>query len=312
MIKTFLIITALILTTTAFAQRKVVYGSDNRQDVYQVQNSLYRKLALSTAGMIHNNAFVPGKEKHLVDISYAQTLEKSMNVCRHEKFSQQKLVASCSGFLIGEDTLITAGHCYQGFDNPYNICSDYKWVFGYEMKSAVHDPTVDIKKSDIYGCKEVLSVKLDREFDFAIIRLDRKVKDRPFVKFREKGKIANNAPLVVIGHPTGLPTKIADNAFVTRNDESTRFSASLDTFQGNSGSAVFNAQTGEVEGILVMGKTDYVPSDSRDPNSCLVANSCDQFARNCSQRYDGQVVEAGEVVIRTTSIIKEIQKALRK
>jgi len=312
MVQTLLTILALTLTTSALAQRKVVYGSDNRQDVYQVQNSLYRKLALSTAGMVHQNAFVQGQKKHLKDISYAQTLETAMNVCSHEKFSQQKLVASCSGFLIGEDTLITAGHCYQGFDNPYNICNDYKWVFGFEMKSANHDPTVNIKNSDIYGCKEVLSVKLDAQYDFAIIRLDRKVKDRPILKFRESGKVADNTPLVVIGHPTGLPTKIADGAFVTRNDESTRFSASLDTFQGNSGSAVFNAQTGVVEGILVMGKTDYVPSNPADPNSCLVANKCDQFARNCTQRYDGQVVEAGEVVIRTTAIIKEIERALRK
>ncbi len=305
-----LTILTLALSTSALARQKVVYGSDNRQEVYQA-SYLHKKLALSTAGMIHQSAFIEGQEKNLKDIRYPQTLESSMNVCAHEKFSQQYLAPSCSGFLVGEDTLITAGHCYLGFDNPRNVCEDFKWVFGYEMKSPNHDPTVDIKSSDIYGCKEIVSVKLDNVLDYAIIRLDRKVTDRPVLKFRESGKIPNNTPLVVIGHPTGLPTKIATGASVTKNSELTRFSASLDTFQGNSGSAVFNANTGVVEGILVMGKTDFVPSDKNDPNSCLVSNKCDQFARNCST-YDGGVVNSGEVVIRMTAIISEVQKALRK
>lgn len=312
MTKMTFILLLLTLTTTALARQKVIYGTDNRLDVYQVQNALHKKLTLSTAGMIHNSAFVEGNEKNLKDIYYPQTLQQVMNVCSHEKFSQQKLAPSCSGFLVGEDTLITAGHCYEGFDNPYNVCRDYKWVFGYEMKSSIHNPTLDIKNSDIYGCKEIINVKLNEQFDYAIIRLDRKVTDRPILKFRESGKIPDNTSLIVIGHPSGLPTKVATGAFVTNNNEPTRFSASLDTFQGNSGSAVFNAKTGVVEGILVMGKTDYVPSDASNPNSCLVANKCDQFAKNCSQPYDGSVVEKGEVVIRTTAIKTQLQKALRK
>ena len=45
------------------------------------------------------------------------------------------------------------------------------------------------------------------------------------------------------------------------------FNANLDTYGGNSGSAVFNASTGEVEGILVRGATDYVRN-----GSCQVSN----------------------------------------
>lgn len=306
-----LLLLTLTLTNISFARNKVVYGNDNRLDVYQVTNPLHKKLALSTAGMIHKNAFSTGKDYDHLDIDYAQTLQAAMNVCTEEKFSQQKLAPSCSGFLIGEDTLVTAGHCYEGFDSIFNVCKDYKWVFGYEHKSALHDPTKDIKLSDIYGCKEVLSHKLDNTLDFAVIRLDRKVTNRPFLKFRQSGKVSENESLVVIGHPVGLPTKVAQGAFVTKNTEKTRFSASLDTFQGNSGSPVFNASTGLVEGILVMGKTDFVPKDSSNPNSCLVANVCDQFSKKCAHPYDGAVVEKGEVVIRTTSILFELLRALK-
>ncbi len=62
--------------------------------------------------------------------------------------------------------------------------------------------------------------------------------------------------LYVIGHPSGLPTKVADGAQVC-TQKGTHFSANLDTYGGNSGSAVFNAKTNEVVGILVRGANDY-------------------------------------------------------
>ena len=76
--------------------------------------------------------------------------------------------------------------------------------------------------------------------------------------------------MVVIGHPTGIPTKISDGAKV-RMLATKYFVANLDTYGGNSGSAVLNAQSGEVEGILVRGENDYVPAEGRD---CQVSNHC--------------------------------------
>lgn len=49
------------------------------------------------------------------------------------------------------------------------------------------------------------------------------------------------------------------------------FSANLDTFQGNSGSAVFNAETGMIEGILVRGEEDFIPNQAE---MCIEANKC--------------------------------------
>jgi V8-like Glu-specific endopeptidase len=110
--------------------------------------------------------------------------------------------------------------------------------------------------------------------DYAFIELDRKVNDRQPLKVRKTGKISKGASLVVIGHPTGLPTKIADGANV-RTLQGKFFVANLDTFGGNSGSAVFNAETEEVEGILVRGETDYVYNSSL---GCQVPNVCSNDA----------------------------------
>ncbi|OQB98875.1 MAG: hypothetical protein BWX80_03903 [Candidatus Hydrogenedentes bacterium ADurb.Bin101] len=64
----------------------------------------------------------------------------------------------------------------------------------------------------------------------------------------------------VIGHPSGLPKKIAfgSETRVRKNDAQGFFYANLDSYGGNSGSPVFNAEDGFVEGILVRGNTDFV------------------------------------------------------
>jgi V8-like Glu-specific endopeptidase len=90
------------------------------------------------------------------------------------------------------------------------------------------------------------------------------------LKFRTQGQIEEGTPIVVIGHPTGLPTKVSAGANV-RSVNDIYFIANLDTFGGNSGSAVFNAETGDIEGILVRGERDYIYSSAR---GCYVPNHC--------------------------------------
>jgi hypothetical protein len=47
--------------------------------------------------------------------------------------------------------------------------------------------------------------------------------------------------------------------------------ANTDSYGGNSGSAVVNANTRLIEGVLVRGANDYVPDERR---SCMVSNRC--------------------------------------
>jgi V8-like Glu-specific endopeptidase len=305
-----LVATLAITLQSAFAGPNVIYGKDDRKDVYQVSNSLHLTLAKSTAGMIRKSMFIPGMTANTFDLQNSTTLERGQNICATEKFSQQMLAPTCSGFLIGPDTLVTAGHCYNSFDKVENVCKDFAWVFDYDMKSAAHNPTKKISIANIYNCKSVVAVQRDNLYDFAIIKLDRKVVGRAPLKFRSSGKLSNTASLVVIGHPTGLPTKITANGKVTLNTEPTRFSTTLDTFHGNSGSAVFDATTGQVEGILIMGKSDYRPSIYSNPGSCQVANICDEKASNCSAGIESGTVAKGEIVLRMEKINSFVTKAL--
>lgn len=303
---------ALALTSASLSHAgvTVVYGYDTRKDVYQVTNSLHKKLMHSTAGMIHTVQFAKSAlASGLMDILEASTLEDSQNLCATEKFSQQPTAPSCSGFLVGEDTLVTAGHCVIGImRSPELACKSFAWVFDYSMKSVKDDPTKNIPMTNIYLCSKIIDARLDEQNDYAVIKLDRKVVGREPLKFRDSGKVADSATLVVIGHPTGLPLKVSSGGKVLNNREKNQFATSLDTFQGNSGSAVFNATTGLLEGILVQGKMDYRPSKMSNPNSCLVVNVCDKKGNHC--RLTDDMDPEGEIVTRITTLVGSIKKSI--
>ncbi len=260
-----LLIVASLLVSQAFANTKgvrVIYGEDNRKDVFETTNPSFLEMAKSTAAMIEGSELKTINGEVLIS---AGTLA-SRGICKTERFAQQISAASCSGFLVAPNKLVTAGHCIQKDAD----CKSQKWVFDYKASSAKQG-TIRVPSTSVYGCKKIISRSLESfsKNDYALIELDRSVTDRHPVKLRGAGKVAKGDALVVIGHPSGLPTKIADGANV-RSLAGKYFIANLDTYGGNSGSAVFNVKTEEVEGILVRGDTDYVPG----PNGCQVSNVC--------------------------------------
>ncbi len=248
------------------AQHKVIYGEDSRVDVV---DSHYAHLASSTAAMILHSSMV--YESGYYEIQ-GQTLA-SRGICADERFADQITAANCSGFLVAPDLLVTAGHCVRS----QRDCDNSAWVFGFALDDQSSyfegDTSFWVDENNVYHCEEVVETVLDRtsQADHALIRLSRKVDDREPLEVRTEGKVEMMTPLVVIGHPTGLPTKVAADGFVRSNSESFFFQAGLDTFGGNSGSAVFNRHTGVVEGILVRGEQDYVFDSS---SGCRRAKVC--------------------------------------
>lgn len=310
---TFALLTLSLLSLNSMAGIDGVYGDDNRQDVYQSKSSLHKKLAKSTAAMIHGGYFAKTDKPNVFNIQGARTLEQGQNICSSEKFSQQPAVAGCSGFLVSPNTIVTAGHCFASGGNPEAECQNKVWVFDFALESNSSDPTRNIPITNIYLCKKVVKVAFNANQDFAIIKLDRPVFGRDSLKFRTSGKISSGSDLVTIGHPSGLPSKITNAGKVTDNSASDRFSTNLDTFHGNSGSAVFHSQSGLVEGILIQGKPDYVASIQSNPTSCKVVNTCDNTGKNCKKDYpdENNPTKKGEVVYRITNIVKDIEAAIK-
>ena len=174
-------------------------------------------------------------------------------------------MSSCSGFLVEPNKIVTAGHCIKKDQD----CARYKWVFDYKLNSATQKE-IKVSETSVYSCSKIISRKYDGVVDYALIELDRDVTGRTPLKYRKHGNIYREEQVFTIGHPKGLPTKIADGALVKKIGDN-HFKTNLDSYAGNSGSAVFNAETEEVEGILVKGWEDFIKTEE----GCLVSKVCD-------------------------------------
>lgn len=240
---------------------KVIYGEDNRLDVYLVQRADIREVADSTVALIPVRSLVKdgNGQMSLKTNQYG----KEMNLCSDEPFFDQPTAANCSGSLVGADLIATAGHCVSVSD-----CSRYAFVFGFRMLSEKVAPTA-VSEDDVYSCKEIVAREYSNGADYALVRLDRPVRGHRVLSLQSTAVQAGD-DIYVIGHPTGLPTKVADGAHV-RSQKGSYFSTNLDTYGGNSGSAVFNARTNEVVGILVRGATDFTYDRA---NQCTRSNVC--------------------------------------
>lgn len=246
---------SLALTMNAHASRfapDVVYGEDNRIDTFQSTNALHKKLALSTAARINKNSIkVRGTTAELLgEPLSAMPGPQNPPLCAKERFKDQPTASDCSGFLVADNILATAGHCMAKASD----CSDMRWVFNYKVSSSTQT-AVSVSVNDVYSCKRIIKQSLvpASTTDFALIELDRAQPGKA-LKIAKAAPVVG-APIFMIGYPSGLPQKITAGAKVIKVAGNS-FRTDLDAFGGNSGSSVFNA-AGEVVGILVNGDTDY-------------------------------------------------------
>lgn len=262
------------------AQPKVIYGEDNRQDYYQVTNENLRLLSESTAIMVNKIALTANGGGF--DIDTSDTL-LSMGFCSDERFLLQPTPGYCSAFLVAPNLIVTAGHCISSLNFR-------AVVFGFRMESEDHLVS-HFPIEDVYYPIEVLASSTGNS-DWAVIRLDRDVVGRIPLPFRISGKIPDLQSVAVMGYPIGLPLKIAGGANVRDNSDPDFFVANTDTYGGNSGSAIINLDSYEVEGVLVRGDSDYV-TDSQ--LKCKRSNVCPETG--CAGEDCTRTTEWAQVVI---------------
>jgi len=286
--KSSVVLLSLLFSNHLIAKEdRVIYGEDDRQDVFELDVLRNVELARSTAAMINSRSLRFDFINQTYSVANPTTLEKRSNVCPSVKFADQPAVSVCSGFLVADDILVTAGHCFD-VAVVENACANYQWVFDYKMDTQQAINLESMDKNNVYSCSKVIKQAYNPRTgeDFAIIQLSRKVVGRTPLKINRDKSVNVGTDLMIIGNPWGLPTKISANAEVKGYSKMRpfNFEANLDSFQGNSGSAVLNAATGAVEGILVAGKIDAVPSIENDLQSCKVLNFCsDDGGKTCTE-----------------------------
>ncbi len=250
------------------------YGEKNLKD-YNEAGQIMKRLSESTAALFPAKALPYDAAAGVYSLKN-ESLKDKYNLGEDETFASQTVGAYCSGALVGDDLLLTAGHCFKPHAHGLP-CADIKIVFGYAVTQRGQNPS-SFKADNVYSCKKIISQKVqdDRHnfickdgtctnspiigdgVDYALVQLDRKVRGRPALAI-SRTRVGKDVSVGVIGYPSGMPVKIQEEGAAVRSVTSKGyFVTNLDTFAGNSGSPVFNMATHKIEGVLVRGGVDYV------------------------------------------------------
>lgn len=278
----------LMLTSSAFANNKAIYGRDDRFDYFQMKDAKMLKLSNAVAAQIYDSNLDQVGEKFVYSYPRYGEVGFPHRICDTEKFARQQTGANCTGFLIAPDVMVTAGHCISHDSD----CQDFQWAFDYKYTTASISKNIEFTSKQLVRCSKIIDRVLagsETGLDYAVIKLERKMTDREILKVRTDGKVDDKDKMTVIGFPAGIPMKFTLNGNIRDNSQNEQFIVDNDTFRGNSGSPVINSKTGVVEGILVRGEEDYSLNARR---GCLEINRVSQDSGR------------GEDVIRITEIPK--------
>lgn len=243
---------------------------------------LFMLIVSNSVGMIVEKEKITKISKDYYQLDTSTTLQMQYQLCDDVAFNKQPIVGAGTAFIVDANKMITASHVFQ------RPLKDYRVVFGYEIINKQGVVESIIPKSNIYELESMY--KKQSELDISIFKI------KGFFKGNKLPLTLGNSidlelkhDVYMIGYPSGLPKKVAVNAGIVKNNHSQYFYTSLDSFQGNSGSPVFDAITNKVIGVLVSGEIDYIFS-----GNCYQLNSC--RIPYCK----------GEKVIRIEEIIKQL------
>ncbi|MEM7621767.1 MAG: trypsin-like peptidase domain-containing protein [Planctomycetota bacterium] len=238
----------------------VLYGADDRIEPWEVVDAALAEAARAACLVAYPWEVAYDAEAGAYELlAGTWTRVFGVPVCEDERFRGQAVLGDCSAFLVTPDIVVTAGHCVDSFDQA----GDRVFVFGFEIDPSTGASPETVGEDAVYFLDSIIARQLVGATDYAVVRLDRPVVGVNPVRVRGVGEAAVGTELVMVGHPIGLPKKVTPGATVRQNTLSLpHFEADLDAYGGNSGSMVLNAETLEVEGILVRGNADFTYAGS--------------------------------------------------
>lgn len=187
-------------------------------------------------------------------------IRERMELCAGERYADQPsaTVGFGTGFLVAPDVVATARHVV----DPVAI-DDLAFAFGFALDSPESALPDSVAQVDVFRAKSAVRAPVDE--DWALVTLERAVPGRAPLPLRRSGSVAVEQHIAVVGHPLALPMKVAPGEVKVLG--TTLLYIDTDTYQGNSGSPVLNADTFEVEGLFFAGGEDYETT----PEGCLRA-----------------------------------------
>jgi hypothetical protein len=245
--------------STIRSSQPIVYGADDRIEAYQSGTPGLVDLARGNTVALMPRSYV-SEDGNGLRIK-APTWGDDGMLCPGQRFAEQPAAAICTGTLVANDLVLTAGHCLDALP-----CSGLVVVRGfyYDAPGELHTLTV----ADVASCREVVAKHVDlptsgAQLDYAWFRLDRPfaTTQTPLLAMGAES-IATGSLVLSANHGGGLPLKLQENGRVADARETTLdyFIVNLDAFHGASGAPVFDRDN-RVVGLLARGGTDLLRTD---------------------------------------------------
>ncbi len=179
-----------------------MYGQDDRNELRNVGDPALVAFGLqSVVAIIAPTDLGLGAES--VE-AHAPSFEKRFNLCPDQRFASQPSLAGCTGILVDDDLVLTAGHCFVDDRD----CRRYRYVVGLALDADGRLPV--IAREDVYACRGLVlhGDPTNDETDYAVVQLDRPVAlGRPARGTRRPAEADVGERLVALGYLGGLPMK---------------------------------------------------------------------------------------------------------
>lgn len=280
-----------------------LYGQDDRVSVLEIPDShaQYRNMIGSVAMIVNKNEVSIDYQSQTIMFDKADTIANRYNFCPSERFAHEISVGVCTGFFVGKNIMVTAGHCVA--EENSSAFLGRKDLLSYAIFD-YHESAKSTLLSNVYNLRILEHTYAGHAEDWAIVELtpvlinSDDLKHRTPIKYRRQGNVAKSVTLSALGHPTGLPMQLAKSGRIISNS-SFNILAEIDSAGGGSGSPVFNDQTLEVEGIYVR---------THDSSVEMTGDNCRRYSV-CIASDNNSCV--GSALTRITDISEKLDKYLQ-
>lgn len=267
----------------AFARQRAqtIYGVDSRTEISEVRHEEIRRWIPFTVALVENQDLVAGVEGFW---GRQKSLGEEYGLCRQERFFDQPTLSFCTGFRMSANWIVTAKHCVEDLS-----CAEFKIVDNFSSDKRF---TLFFSQQEVQSCKEI---RVSKKHDLAFLRMEESGaswrSDDRFKVILDHQLQKNPIGFEILGYPLGLPMKWAEGTLISKQRD--HFLASIDSYEGNSGSPIFDKK-GRLAGILLGGEEDF---DEKESEACKASHSC-QLGDHCE----------GEEIISIEKVDKEFKQ----